>query len=426
MADYFYPLSQGAHVTSPFGPRAGGYHWGTDYGRAGGSGGNAVYAPQAGTVIMAGPASGFGGPDPAGWIVIDHPTAAGGGVSVLGHIIREVAVGDTVRAGQRIGRVNPSSATNGGVAPHVHFEHHRYVWSPPGPDRLDPHAWLATRGARWPGAPATPTRKESMNALTADIDLLTPNDDGRATKPRNLLCIHTFEDDGTWSADRMAKYQQSPAAGGSYHLVIDLNGRIARENDDAFIPWAAMFTGNRVAFHFSLSGKASWTRQQWLARPKQMDALAKVLAAYSKAKGIPLIRRGPQDVRAGKWGVCGHDDISKAFGESTHWDPGPNFPFDVVIDKAKAILAEPKPTPAPPSDPAPRPIPPKETLVPTTLDTVLPSLVDGSTFEAPLATFIRTADKQAYEANQRIARLEAKFDRLLDAMGEKPDPKPGQ
>ena len=64
--------------------------------------------------------------------------------------------------------------------------------------------------------------------------------------------------------------------------------------------------------------------------------------------------------------------------------------------------------------------------MPTTLDTVLPSLVDGSTFEAPLATFIRTADKQAYEANQRIARLEAKVDRLLEVMGEKPDPKPGQ
>ena len=64
--------------------------------------------------------------------------------------------------------------------------------------------------------------------------------------------------------------------------------------------------------------------------------------------------------------------------------------------------------------------------MPTTLDTVLPSLVDGSTFEAPLATFIRTADKQAYEANQRLARFEAKLDRILDAIGEKPDPKPGQ
>lgn len=64
--------------------------------------------------------------------------------------------------------------------------------------------------------------------------------------------------------------------------------------------------------------------------------------------------------------------------------------------------------------------------MPITLDTVLPSLVDGSTFEAPLATFIRTADKQAYEANQRLARFEAKLDRILDAIGEKPDPKPGQ
>ena len=27
------PVPKGFYVTSPFGPRAGGYHWGTDYGR---------------------------------------------------------------------------------------------------------------------------------------------------------------------------------------------------------------------------------------------------------------------------------------------------------------------------------------------------------------------------------------------------------
>ncbi len=39
-------------------------------------------------------------------------------------------------------------------------------------------------------------------------------------------------------------------------MVIDADGVTARENDDAYIPWAAMFTVNRAAFHFSLAGRA--------------------------------------------------------------------------------------------------------------------------------------------------------------------------
>ena len=80
-----------------------------------------VYAVQAGTVIYAGAAQGYGGPDPAGWLVIDSSDAEGGGCLEYGHIVREVARGDHVQAGQRIGHINPSSVTNGGVAPHLHL-----------------------------------------------------------------------------------------------------------------------------------------------------------------------------------------------------------------------------------------------------------------------------------------------------------------
>ena len=65
-------------VTSPFGPRDGGFHAGTDFGFPGGSG-RPVYACASGTVIHAGAAQGYGGPDPAGWLVIDHPAEVGGG-----------------------------------------------------------------------------------------------------------------------------------------------------------------------------------------------------------------------------------------------------------------------------------------------------------------------------------------------------------
>ncbi|WP_169338069.1 glycoside hydrolase domain-containing protein [Nocardia vinacea] len=139
----YWPLARGRIVTSRFGPRDDGFHWGVDLGWPGGSGGLPVYAVQAGTVVFAGPASGFGGPDPAGWVVLDHPAEDGGGTTVYGHVIREVAVGDRVEAGQRIARINPDSASNGGVAPHLHLEWHRHVWVPPGSDRLDPLPLLA-------------------------------------------------------------------------------------------------------------------------------------------------------------------------------------------------------------------------------------------------------------------------------------------
>lgn len=149
MARKFWPLERGHIVTSGFGARWGTTHWGADFGRDGGSGGMPVHAVQGGTVWAAGPASGFGQ-----WVVVDHPTEDGGGTTVYGHIIPEVSPGQRVEAGQRIAHINPDSNTNGGVAPHLHLEWHRYVWVPTGPDRLDPLPLLD--GAEYPGEEPAP------------------------------------------------------------------------------------------------------------------------------------------------------------------------------------------------------------------------------------------------------------------------------
>ncbi len=159
MAKRFMPVSSGSILTSGFGPRGGAQHRGTDYGRNGGSGNDPIYAAQGGTVIYTGAASGFGGPDPAGWIVIDHPTADGSGTTVYGHVIRDnnIQAGVRVEAGQKIGRINPDSRTNGHVAPHLHFEVHPSVWRPG--TQVDPARWL--KGAPFPNVAgnqnATPT-----------------------------------------------------------------------------------------------------------------------------------------------------------------------------------------------------------------------------------------------------------------------------
>lgn len=121
MVQRFWPLDVGRVMTSLFGPRWGSVHTGVDFGFPDGSGGRAVYAVQAGTVIFAGGATGYGGPDPAGWLVIDSDDRQGGGVFEYGHVVREVPVSAKVYAGQQIGRINPDRGTNGDVAPHLHL-----------------------------------------------------------------------------------------------------------------------------------------------------------------------------------------------------------------------------------------------------------------------------------------------------------------
>jgi hypothetical protein len=125
----FWPLAAGRIITSPYGPRDGGYHYGTDFGFPGGSAGKPVFAIDSGIVVYSGAAQGYGGPDPAGWIVIKSDS----GVWEYGHIVREphIRPGVMVDAGTKIATINPNSATNGGTAPHLHLS-----WMP---GRYDPN-----------------------------------------------------------------------------------------------------------------------------------------------------------------------------------------------------------------------------------------------------------------------------------------------
>ena len=147
MAARHWPLGAGRVVTSPYGDRAGGFHYGTDFGFPGGSANRPVYAIDDGTVLHCGAADGYGGPDPAGWIVVKSPD---GTVWEYGHIVREPGIKPRgrVKAGQVIARINPDSATNGGTSPHLHLSLMPNGYKPG--EKIDPMPALA--GAQEPAA----------------------------------------------------------------------------------------------------------------------------------------------------------------------------------------------------------------------------------------------------------------------------------
>lgn len=109
------PLEGTPEVTSPFGPRIDpflgrpGMHTGIDLRE---DTGTEVFATAPGRVTVAGPASGYGT-----MVEIDH----GDGLTTrYGHLsATEVRVGETVKAGEVIGRVG---ATGRATGPHLHYE----------------------------------------------------------------------------------------------------------------------------------------------------------------------------------------------------------------------------------------------------------------------------------------------------------------
>ncbi|MDQ3402911.1 MAG: M23 family metallopeptidase [Actinomycetota bacterium] len=115
-------------LTSGFGGRWGTTHYGIDIANRIGT---PIVSVAAGTVIEAGPASGFGL-----WVRVRHDD---GTVTVYGHVNEIIArTGTRVTAGQLIATIGNRGQSTG---PHLHFE----VWTG-GSRKVDPLSWLRARG----------------------------------------------------------------------------------------------------------------------------------------------------------------------------------------------------------------------------------------------------------------------------------------
>ncbi|MEM9837957.1 MAG: M23 family metallopeptidase [Pseudomonadota bacterium] len=99
----------GGVITSTYGPRGGGHHYGVDFGAKRGT---LVRAAQSGKVTFRGRRKGYGR-----LIIIDH---GGGMETYYAHLSRyKVGKGKKVRRGMAIGKVGSSGRSTG---PHLHFE----------------------------------------------------------------------------------------------------------------------------------------------------------------------------------------------------------------------------------------------------------------------------------------------------------------
>lgn len=127
------PIPMGTYqFTSGYAMRWGSFHGGLDLAAPLGT---PIHAVTDGTVVEAGPASGYGN-----WVQVK---AADGTITMYGHMASSgvlVQKGQKVTAGDVIALVGSEGFSTG---PHLHFE----VWKN-GSSKIDPAPWLASKGIR--------------------------------------------------------------------------------------------------------------------------------------------------------------------------------------------------------------------------------------------------------------------------------------
>jgi hypothetical protein len=245
------------------------------------------------------------------------------------------------------------------------------------------------------------------------------HDSGHGNLPIRRLVVHCTAGADAKGARGTARYFASSAATGSAHEVIDPKEVIICAYDDV-VCWHAPpnphSKGYELACSLSNGGKGHWALASHQA---MLRLLAKEVARDAVKYSIPVRHLTVAQVKANEAGICGHVDVTNAFHQSSHTDPGPYFPWSQFIPMVAAevaiITGGTGSTPTPP--------------VPGTGDF---TVAEADRVIAAVTELIKTTEGNRYEDlkkaitewaeardNERQAQVLAKFDEVIAAIGSR-------
>lgn len=143
-----------------------------------------------------------------------------------------------------------------------------------------------------------------------------------------LIVIHTMEaPEGPQTAENIAAYFASGAVVASAHACVDQDSVVV-----CLPPTATAFAApgaNADGYQIEHAGYASQDGAGWADEASQ--SMLRLSAAHARAialaAGIPLRHLTDDELAAGAAGFVGHDQVSRVYKRSDHWDPGPAFPW---------------------------------------------------------------------------------------------------
>lgn len=143
-----------------------------------------------------------------------------------------------------------------------------------------------------------------------------------------LIVIHTMEAPETpTTAENIAAYFASGNVVASAHACVDQDSLVIclPMSDTAFAAPGANADGYQVEH----AGYAAQDDAGWADAASQ--AMLRISAAHTReialAAGIPLRHLSDDELAAGAAGFVGHDQVSRVYKRSDHWDPGTAFPW---------------------------------------------------------------------------------------------------
>lgn len=159
----------------------------------------------------------------------------------------------------------------------------------------------------------------------------SPNYSSRGGATVTHIVVHTAE--GALTYQSLGNYFASSAAGVSSHTGIDdtpgVVGEYVRRDGKA---WTAS-NANPWSVQAELCAFAAWTIDEWMAHPAMLANTAAWIAEEAAAYGIPIDSNAATAQTSTSRGVCQHNDLGAAGGG--HWDCGPEFPIDHVLELAR-------------------------------------------------------------------------------------------
>lgn len=166
---------------------------------------------------------------------------------------------------------------------------------------------------------------------------------GRQGQQPIWVVLHTAEtNELPNSAEGVANYFATTDRKASAHLTADSNSvvRSVKDTDTAFGAKGA----NNLGLHMEHAGRAKQTAAEWADAysTAMLGQSAKAVALWCREFNIPVRFVDRKLLLAHQPGITTHDEVSKAFPGTGHWDPGPAFPMTDYLALVRAHLHPPE------------------------------------------------------------------------------------
>ncbi len=168
-----------------------------------------------------------------------------------------------------------------------------------------------------------------------------------ALTPKHWIVLHSMEaPEASTTAENVANWFASEASPkSSAHYCIDADSVVQCVDADK-IAWHAPGL-NQHGIGLEHAGYARQTVTQWrdAFSTAMLERSARLCAALCAQRGIPAQLVAAEQLRQSKaagWrlhhGITTHAEVSRAFGKSDHWDPGPGFPMEDYLRLVREAL----------------------------------------------------------------------------------------